>query len=391
MASTALTQAAPTDAPRDVLAGTAYRALGPLGQGGMGAVIEAEHRALRKRVVVKLLHDSLAKDPRMADRLRVEAQALAALSSPNVVTVTDIGETIGGTPFIVMERLYGHTLHDELERRGALPAAEAVGIVRQVLAGLAAAHRIGIIHRDVKLSNVFICDAPEGGTRAVKVLDFGVAKILPRDTPVPVPVPRFATETGAMVGSPRTISPEQARCQRVDERTDVYAAGLALYTLIVGQGPFAHATDILRLLNAHVREPPTPPSHVARQPVPAELDHAILRALAKRPEHRFQSAEAFREELGRIEAVLTGTTQPIAAGTGGAGGAADESEAQTVVRAAAQTTPAAEPPIADLPPNLTPPEERVTNGEFAFAILVSTVVFGLMAAVIFRYLGYGGH
>ena len=403
--------AAPADEAADVLAGTPYRALGLLGQGGMGEVIEAEHRALRKRVVVKLLHRALASEPRMVDRMRVEAQALAAVSSPHVVSVTDLGQTATGRPFLVMERLRGHTLAEEIQLRGgALPVPEAIGVVRQVLAGLAAAHKIGIIHRDVKPANVFVCEATEGGSRPVKVLDFGIAKVLHRDdSPVPVPVPQYATEEGAVVGSPRTLSPEQARCQKVDARSDVYAAGLMLYTLIVGAGPFAHAKDMLALLNAHVREPPTPPSHRAKQPVPAELDAAILKALAKRPEHRFQTAEAFGEELERVEAIVAGMTQPFAL-LAAAPAPTDESEAATVVRHA-PPAPASRPetpptaglcrqadarfdqpetarPLTELPPNLTPAPDRPAEArEFLFAVVLSTAVFGVVAAIIFGYMG----
>ncbi|KYF57577.1 hypothetical protein BE08_44750 [Sorangium cellulosum] len=146
----------------------------------MGEVVEAEHRALRKRVVVKLVRRAFARDPRFADRLRVEAQALAAVSSPHVVEVLDLGRTPAGRPYFVMERLEGTTLAEELARRGALPVAEAIDVVRQVLAGLSAAHRVGLVHRDVKLDNVFLCapgSAPGGG-RVAKLLDFGVTKVL---------------------------------------------------------------------------------------------------------------------------------------------------------------------------------------------------------------------
>jgi serine/threonine-protein kinase len=421
----------------DLLAGTPYRTLSRLGQGGMGEVLEAEHRALRKRVVVKLLHPQLASDPRFADRMRIEAQALAAVSSPHVVSVSDLGQTPAGRPFLVMERLEGHTLRDELQARGgALPVPEAIALVRQMLAGLAAAHRIGIIHRDVKLDNVFLCAAPDGGRRLVKVLDFGIAKVLQRDgTPLPVPAPQYATEQGALVGSPRTVSPEQARCQAVDARSDVYAVGLMLYTLIVGDGPFSYATDMLELLNAHIRDPPMPPSHVAKQAVPPELDRAILRALAKRPEYRFQTADEFADELRAIESVLAGTTQPyllsaapsnpsyagaapIGAAAAPAPAATAESEASTVVRpvqpppSRSESSPAptsgvgadadvwfargaaADPPITELPSNLTPAraDRAGARREFVFVVILSTAVFGLIAAILFRYLGYsGGH
>jgi serine/threonine protein kinase len=431
----------PTD-QGDLLAGTAYRTLARLGQGGMGEVLEAEHRALRKRVVVKLLHVQLANDPHFADRMRIEAQALAALSSPHVVSVSDLGETPAGRPFLVMERLEGRTLREELDARGgALPVAEAIMLVRQVLSGLAAAHRIGIIHRDVKPDNVFLCAAPEGGRPLVKVLDFGVAKVVQRDgLPLSVPAPQYRTEEGALVGSPRTVSPEQARCQTVDARSDVYAVGLMLYTLIVGDGPFGYARDMLELLNAHIRDPPMPPSRVSRQPMPAELDRAILRALAKRPEYRFQTAAEFAEELRAIESVLAGTTQPlltVAAPTSpstapsgvapvcdapvsAARASAPEIEAGTViVRPAPHPAPARrsesspppcsglgaeaeawfaraaeDPPMLELPANLAPaPAAHPGEArEFVFLVVLSTTVFGLIAALIFRYLGYaGGH
>jgi serine/threonine-protein kinase len=426
--------AAPADDPSDVLAGTPYRALGPLGQGGMGEVIEAEHRGLRKRVVVKLLHPQFAGEPRFVDRMRVEAQTLAAVCSPHVVSVSDMGQTAAGRPYLVMELLHGQTLGDEMRTRGGtLPTPEAIGIVRQVLAGLAAAHRLGIIHRDVKPGNVFICAAPDGGARLVKVLDFGIAKVLRRDnSPMAVPAPQYATEEGALVGSPRTISPEQARCQKVDERSDVYAVGVMLYTLIVGDGPFAHARDMLELLNAHISEVPALPSRAAKQPVPPELDRAILKALAKRPDDRFQTAEAFSEELGRIACILADTTlpfvprarssnpSPVASAPGSVPPAAlvavpDDGDARTIVRPVSLATagrtnlgPASasglgpeveawfslapdELPLTELPPNLTPPpDERGEAREFLFAVTVSTVAFALIAAIVFRYLGYAG-
>ncbi|KYF99864.1 protein kinase, partial [Sorangium cellulosum] len=286
----------------------------------MGEVIEAEHRALRKRVVVKLVRRALAGDPRFADRLRVEAQALAAVSSPHVVAVLDLGRTPSGRPYLVMERLEGRTLGEELARRGALPVAEAIDLVRQVLAGLAAAHRVGLVHRDVKLDNVFLCapgSAAPGGGRVAKLLDFGVAKVLDgggvepgavgavgAERPFPLAGPAYPTEAGLLVGTPRTASPEQARCQPVDARADVYAVGLLMYTLLVGHGPFAHLDDALEVLRAHVLEAPAAPSRRAAQPIPPALDGAVLRALAKRPEERFQSAEAFAAELGRIAAEL---------------------------------------------------------------------------------------
>ncbi|WP_437636414.1 serine/threonine-protein kinase [Sorangium sp. So ce854] len=411
----------------DALEGTPYRALRALGRGGMGEVVEAEHRALRKRVVVKLVRRAFARDPRFADRLRVEAQALAAVSSPHVVEVLDLGRTPAGRPYFVMERLEGTTLAEELARRGALPVAEAIDVVRQVLAGLSAAHRVGLVHRDVKLDNVFLCapgSAPGGG-RVAKLLDFGVTKVLDggvaagapgASAPLALAGPEYPTEAGLLVGTPRTASPEQARCQPVDARADVYAVGLLMYTLLVGHGPFAHVDDALEVLRAHVLEAPTPPSRNAAQGIPPALDRAVLQALAKRPEERFQSAEAFAEELGRIAAELAGGGGSVAgpgvaevAGTGGAERAASLAAAERALKGAmagggeaeAAWTPgigawfegvpagagAAGARACVAPPDAGEAEAPVDARLFAGLTAASTVVFSLIAALVLRGLG----
>ncbi|WP_437734953.1 serine/threonine-protein kinase [Sorangium sp. So ce1335] len=374
----------------DALEGTPYRALRALGRGGMGEVVEAEHRALRKRVVVKLVRRAFERDPRFADRLRVEAQALAAVSSPHVVAVLDLGQTPAGRPYFVMERLEGWTLGEELQRRGPLPVAEAIDVGRQVLAGLAAAHRVGVVHRDVKLDNVFLCApgaAAPGGARVAKVLDFGVAKVLdgaladaaPGATPA-VDGPAYPTEAGLLVGTPRTASPEQARCQPVDARADVYAVGLLMYTLVVGHGPFAHVEDALGVLRAHVMETPAPPSRYAAQRIPAALDRAVLKALAKRPEERFQSAEAFGEELGRIGAELV------------EGGTARGPEAETSWGPLSRAWFEARPDGSSgagagggerTEAGAVPVDARL----FAGLTLASTVVFSAIAALVLRGMG----
>ncbi len=293
----------PTDAQTDPLAGTRYRSVGSIGSGGMGEVVLAEHLGLGKRVVVKLMHEDLAKDPALVKRMQIEARTLAALASPYIVQVTDFGQTATGRTYIVMERLVGRTLGAELSARGALPAAEAIGYVVQVLAGLEAAHAAGIVHRDIKPENVFLCDATKDAPRMVKILDFGVAKVLDVDAEVHRPaLPRLVTEEGGIVGTPRVVAPEQALGKPVDARTDVYAAGLLLYTAIAGRGPFAHLKDATELLKANVMERPAPLSTLA--PIPPALDAAVQRALEKRPADRFPSAEAFAVELRRIAAEL---------------------------------------------------------------------------------------
>jgi len=296
--------AAPTRIPSeasDELAGTPYRTIGLVGRGGMGEVLDAEHRALGRRVVVKLVRADTPV-PGGNDRLRLEAQALARLDHPNLVRVLDFGETSAGRPYLVLERLWGRTLLAELEVRGALPCAEAVAYLCQALSGLAEVHAAGLVHRDVKPENLLLCDAPRPGEpRSVKVLDLGIVKVV-HDAggraPAPLLVP---TEQGLVPGTPKFFSPEQAMGLAVDARTDVYAMGVVLYTLLVGHGPFPQARDAVAVAMAHVREPPRPPSAYAKQAIAPGLDEAVLRALAKRPDERFPTAAAFAAALAIAE------------------------------------------------------------------------------------------
>ena len=283
----------------DILEGTSYRAIEALAIGGMGEVFEAEHKALGHRVVAKVLLQSLAERPDMRDRMRIEAQALARIRHPNLVLVTDCGETRGGHPFIIMERLVGSTLRERIEQGGRLSILESVEIARQVMLGLHAVHRAGIVHRDVKPENVFL-SATEDGRPYARVLDFGVAKVLdagrdPR-TPLPLVSP---TQEGLLIGTPRYFSPEQARREReLDPRTDIYSAGLVLYEMLVGHGPFDDAKSFEGLCRAHVYDSPLPPSAVLHDAGLLPLDRIVLRALAKRREDRYPDAGALAEELG---------------------------------------------------------------------------------------------
>ncbi|APR75133.1 Serine/threonine-protein kinase pkn3 [Minicystis rosea] len=292
------------------LAGTAYRIVGKIGEGGMGTVLEAEHEALGKRVVVKLLLPQHARDPGLVERLRREARVLARVTSPHLVAVTDLGRTADGSTYLVMERLHGHTLRRELVLRGALPVADAITWTKQILMGLTAAHRAGIVHRDIKLDNIFLCDGTDQEPRRIKLLDFGIAKVLKGsglDSGA-----RHPTAEGALMGSPRWLAPEQAMGKAVDTRTDIYAAGLVLYSLVVGRSPFAHLRDPMDAISATLLEEPTMPSLCATQHIPPALDDAIMMAIEKSPERRFQSAEAFIAALDAVAAPLPlERTQPL--------------------------------------------------------------------------------
>jgi eukaryotic-like serine/threonine-protein kinase len=301
----------------DPLAGTAYRALGPLGRGTMGQVFEAEHAAFG-RVVVKLLHAELADRPDLIDRMRLEAEVLARLNHPNIVRFLEFGVTLEGRPFLALERLVGDTLRAELAARGRLSVAEAIDIAHQTLEGLAATHAVGILHRDIKPANLFLL-APVGvGPKGVKILDFGVAKVIAQrgagpGGPAPLLVP---TAPGMTIGTPRFLSPEQIRGRPLDPRTDLYAVGLVLYTMLVGKGPFDDISDLAQMMRAHLDLiPPLPSGYVPG--VPRRLDRIIMKALAKRPEDRFGSAAELLAELKFKETSAPGSPRGPAGAVAG--------------------------------------------------------------------------
>jgi serine/threonine-protein kinase len=250
----------------------------------MGAVYEIEHRFLGRRFVLKVLHPRFAGEPQFVDRMRVEAQSMASLHHPNVVDVADFWIATDGRPCIVMELLQGRTLAAELVRRRTLPVGEAIGIIRQVLSALGAAHALGIVHRDIKPENIFVTTAG-----VVKVLDFGVARVLDSASPSLAPL-ALPTDTGAIVGSPRFLSPEGAAGRKVDTRADIYSAGLVTYVMLAGRGPF----DSLKHTELE------PPSHFAGSEVTSALDAVVLRAIEQKPDARYQSAAEFLTALDTI-------------------------------------------------------------------------------------------
>lgn len=285
-----------------------YEVLEQLGKGGMGAVYRARHGTLGTNVVVKMLHAELSHRPTLIDRMRLEAQALARLDHPNLVRVTDFDHTPGGRPYLVMEYLKGHSLRQLLALRGGtIGIGDALSIVQQALKGLQVAHDAGLIHRDIKLDNIFVCEAADGSRQrgnedrigTVKLLDFGVAKVLSATTIGPAPL-QFATGTGLIVGTPRFFAPEQARGETCDHRADLYAMGLVLYVLLAGRGPFDDAQHLGELAKAHISRQPEPPSRFADETLPAALDAAVMRCLAKAPDGRFASATELGAQLKQI-------------------------------------------------------------------------------------------
>jgi eukaryotic-like serine/threonine-protein kinase len=280
----------------DPFEGTPYRWLRRVGGGGMGEVHFVQHTVLGSEFAAKVLHPRYASNEQLVDRVRVEAQSLGRLEHPNIVRVASFGRLRDGRPFFIMEALSGHTLESEVRACGRVPTLQAIRYAMQLASALSAAHELGVIHRDIKPDNLFLHHAHDGA-RVLKVLDFGVARVVPGisdASPVPLALP---TDTGIVVGTPRYVSPEAARGQRVDNRADIYAAGLVLYFMLAGQGPFDDIKNEQSVLWAHVNNPPPPLTTHGIESLTSELETVVQRMLAKSPADRFSSARELEAHL----------------------------------------------------------------------------------------------
>jgi eukaryotic-like serine/threonine-protein kinase len=271
-----------------------YRLVKRLGAGGMGEVYLAEHRMLKRRCAIKLIHPDQSGDPRILARFEREVRMTARLSHWNTVEIFDYGRTDDGTFFYVMEYLPGLSLEDLLERHGPLPAERVIHLLRQTCRGLREAHEVGLIHRDIKPGNVFA--AQRGGLYdVVKLLDFGLVKPVGEN-----PSARLSHE-GGITGTPLFMSPEQARgLDDLDARSDIYSLGAVAYALLTGRPPF-DGTNAMDVMIAHVRDEPVWPSQ-READVPADLERVILRCLAKSAEDRFQDVDSLEQALAECAA-----------------------------------------------------------------------------------------
>jgi serine/threonine-protein kinase len=286
--------------PGRVLGGR-YRLVSPIARGGMATVWVADDPVLSRRVAVKVLRADLAADEGTRARFRHEAIAAARLSHPNIVSTYDTGDD-DGVAYIVMELVEGPTLRHLIEQRGGLPVADVIRIGKQVADALDAAHRAGLVHRDVKPANVLV---PPGG--AVKVTDFGIAKAAGGDD---------LTRTGTVMGTARYLAPEQVNGRPTDPRTDVYALGLLMYEALCGHPPFGGDTEIA---TAMARLTTTAPAVRAERPeVSQALDDVIHRCLARQPSARFGSAAAVRDALDQARLDPTGAIPRPVVGPGSA-------------------------------------------------------------------------
>jgi serine/threonine-protein kinase len=269
-----------------------------LGNGGMGQVFVATSLAIGVKVAIKLLKPELLANPEFRARFQHEAEAVAAIQHPNVARFLDL--VVGDPTFLVMEYVEGPTLFEVLTRERRLAVPRAVAIATRLCWALEAAHKAGVIHRDLKPTNVILTPDNELG-EAPKLIDFGLAKTEGS------PMERQLTRAGQLVGTPHYMSPEQISGQRVDARADIYSLACVLYEMLAGRPPFADAEDDLRMLYRHINEPPQPISRLVPS-VPAALEAVLTRALAKRPEERFASMAELARALG--EAVVRRRAAP---------------------------------------------------------------------------------
>jgi predicted Ser/Thr protein kinase len=263
-----------------------------VGTGGMSSVFRAHDRLLDRKVALKVLHQQFTDDADYVERFRREARAVAALSHPNIVTVIDRGEH-GNRQFIVFEYIDGENLKALIQRRGPAPVTTALELALQIGRGLSFAHQQGLVHRDVKPQNVLL-----NGDGQAKVTDFGIARSLD--------VQHGMTQTGTVLGTSDYIAPEQAQGQRVDEHTDVYSLGVVLYEMLTSEVPFP-GENFVAVAMRHINEAP-PPIRDKRPDVSLRLEAAVQRAMAKRPEDRFQTMADFCRELEANLAEAQGQT-----------------------------------------------------------------------------------
>ena len=302
-----------------------------LGSGGMADVYLAEDQELGRRVALKLLDERHASDEQFVERFRREAQSAAGLNHPSIVSIFDRGYA-EGTYYIAMEFLDGRTLKELLVKNGPTPIPIAIDYARQILGALAFAHRNGIVHRDIKPHNIVV-----GGDGRLKVTDFGIARSGASQM----------TEAGSIVGTAQYLSPEQARGAPVDPRSDLYSLGVVLYEMLTGKVPFTGETPV-EIAMKHLSQVPEPPSEL-RSDVPHDLDAVVMRALAKDPDQRYDSAEEMDADLARVARGVAVSRETEDAMTQVLSGAGISTAATMIQRPRSSVTAPPAPPVYRAP------------------------------------------
>ncbi len=330
--------------------GGRYMIDGALGKGAMGVVYRATQTTSKRAVAVKLLRPEFASSEEHAERFLREAKAVARVRSPNIIEIVDLGRDVDGSLWFAMELLDGRLLADVLKQAGRMPAHLVVHIGQQICIGLAAAHDVGIVHRDLKAGNVMLVTR-DGDPNFVKVFDFGIAKDGGEEAPL--------TQVGMLVGTFDCMSPEQIRGQKLDARTDVYALGTLLYRLLSNTATFKGSNPV-QLLTAQLDQ--APESLLKRAPdagVPPPLDAVVLKCLEKKPEDRYPSMAAVSialaqalDSTGSMDRTSPGLSLPpeVAALRAAAAGARGAPTSNPNARTLPTSTPIARP--------LAPPVSR---------------------------------
>ncbi len=288
-----------------------FRVLEKIGSGGMGAVYKAEQPEMRRFVAIKILHSRYLSRQDLVTRFKREARAMSHLSHPNTARVFLYGQLDDGACYFVMEYLEGKNLAQTVRREGPMDPLRAINIMIQACGALEEAHRGGIVHRDLKPENIFL--TTQGGIADFpKVLDFGLAKVSERQMR---PGSLILTQEGMVFGTPEFMSPEQARGEKLDGRSDIYSLGIILYELLTGKLPF-EASQPMEYIQKHIKERPlTLTERAPDRSFPPGLEAVLMRALAKKPEERFDSAADFANALKMVAGgrVMTGAMRALPA------------------------------------------------------------------------------
>src|SRR6266545_4238288 len=362
---------ATTDQLLNTLFDGRYRIVRKLGSGGMANVYLAEDQELGRRVAIKILNDRHAGDEQFVERFRREAKNAAGLSHPNIVSIYDRGEEMDGRYYIAMEYLDGRSLKELIVARGPAPIPIAIDYARQILAALRFAHRNGVIHRDIKPHNILV--DTEG---RVKVTDFGIARAEQAGA-------QQMTEAGSIIGTAQYLSPEQARGTQVDKTSDLYSLGIVLYELLTGTVPFNGETPV-EIAMKHLSAAPEPPS-AKRDEVPHALDMVVLRALAKDPRDRYQSAEEMDADLERVARGLSVAPETEEAATTLLRGVDLAAAAPTTIRRAPTAVTTVRPPVGPPPAAYYDYEEPPRRRAFWPWLLALLLVVAAAIAAVYVY------
>lgn len=358
-----------------------YEIIDEIGKGATSTVYRARQVQIGRIVALKLMHPHLLKEEINKKRFEQEAKATAALTHPNLVLVQDFGLSPLGRPFIVMDFVDGPSLDTLFTNQGSLTSQQFVDVFTQCCRGLAHAHKRGVIHRDIKPSNIRLYK-DEHNAVTVKILDFGIAKLFTQDEDS-----LKMTETGAVMGSPAFMSPEQSRAEKVDHRTDIYSLGVVMYQAATGVLPFK-GKDIFETLYKHIYEPaPTFASLGLSYRIPDAVESLVRKTLEKDPAHRYQTMEDLQQDLSRLLASSKASPTSASMGTTAATPSTmDNSPSSHNPPAAAPAAAPAALPAAPVPPtteiDLLKAANVITDADIAKAQEITSRLGGQVSAML---------